>query len=131
MTAPQISSAVKAKSRERVGARYPGSEIEELLAQRAFVFLLRSLHLAANFVLLEMRFLPLIDFGDRMIDRRQRFLVLDRSDPALDGRFVGVPQLIELRSILSRLGGILLHFTPLSFGSRSQRGEQTRHSERL
>jgi hypothetical protein len=43
-------------------------ETKEFLTQRIFVFLLRGLHLAANFVFRKMRPLPFVDLRYRMID---------------------------------------------------------------
>ena len=57
--------------------------------------LLRSLHLAADFVFREVRTLPFIDFGNRMIDRRKRLFLLDRGYPFLDRRLIGGLHLIE------------------------------------
>src|SRR5580658_2763956 len=56
-------------------------ETEELFAQRVFVFLLCSLYLAANVVFGKVRSLPFIDFGYRVVDRRQRLFLLDRRYP--------------------------------------------------
>jgi len=74
--------------------------------------LLRSLHFGSTFFFLEVRVLPLIDFGDRMIDRRERLFMLDRTDPFLDSRLIGASQLIEIQSIL-------LHSTPLRLAPRA------------
>lgn len=43
-------------------------EAKELFAQRVFVFLLRGLHLAENFIFRKMRPLPFINFSYRMVD---------------------------------------------------------------
>jgi hypothetical protein len=78
----------------------PCLESKELFAQPVFVSLLRGLHLAADFVFLEVRLLPLIDLRYRMIDRSQRLFLPDRRDPFLDRRLVGALHLIEARRVI-------------------------------
>jgi hypothetical protein len=70
---------------------------KELFAQRVFVFLLRSFHLAANVVFRKVRRLPFIDFGYRVVDRRKRLFLLDRCYPFLDRRMI----VLRLRSWLN------------------------------
>jgi hypothetical protein len=75
------------------------SKSKEFLAQRVLVFCFRGLDDAACFVLLEMRLLPCVDFGDRVVDRSERLFPCEWRQSRLRPRSCNRPAARRVRDI--------------------------------
>src|SRR6516162_8143110 len=79
------------------------SESEEFGAKGVFVCFLGRLDLVAQFILFEMRLLPLVDFGHVVVDGSECFLLANCRYPRFYRVFVGRLQLIKFGMLTAHI----------------------------